>query len=418
LRDRLNQNKLQVEAGSVMETQPVYWAEPLTWEFEARITQKTSLGHSQFEVTLDKSYFYPTGGGQPHDTGTLGEARVVDVFRAEDGTVVHRVVGDISGPLVTAQIDRDRRLGHMQHHSAQHIVSRALEHLLELETLSARISADSPSTVDVSDVELSSADLTQVERLANQLVFENRPIKTYFITEAQLETVPLRRPPKVSGQIRVVEVEAFDYSACGGTHCPYTGMIGLIKIVKTERKNKKLRLHFVAGQQALTYFRHYQEVVTHLCQQLNTRPEEVVSLVNRQVAQLAAAERELRSLRVELLPVEARQLNAQAASIGAVRLVTKLYPSRSMSELRELAKQLPTQDNLVAVLGGYEGQKLTLVVSCAAGTGISAHELLAHLLAQIHGQGSGDARLAQGGGNATPEQVEQLLAETTAFFDG
>jgi alanyl-tRNA synthetase len=401
----------------MMEAQPAYWAEPLTWEFEAKITQKTSLGHGQFGVTLEKSYFYPTGGGQPHDTGTLGEARVVDVFWAEDGTVVHRVEGDVSGPLVTARIDRNRRLGHMQHHSAQHIVSRALEHLLGLETLSARISADSPSTIDVSDVELSGANLAQVERLANQLVFENRPIKTYFISEAQLETVPLRRPPKVSGQIRVVEVEAFDYSACGGTHCPSTGMIGLIKIVKTERKNKKLRLHFVAGQQALTTFQHYQGVVTDLCQQLNTRPEEVVSLVNRQMAQLAVAERELRSLQAEVLSFEAQQLNAQAESIGTVRLVKKLYSSRSMSELRELAKQLPTQDNLVAVLGGYEGQKLTLVVSCATGTGISARELLAHFLAQINGQGSGDARLAQGGGNATPEQVEQLLAETGAFLD-
>lgn len=400
-----------------MEAQPAYWVEPLTWEFEARVTQKTSLGNGQFEVTLEKSYFYPTGGGQPHDTGTLAEARVIEVFRAEDGAVVHRVEGDVSGNLVTARIDRNRRLGHMQHHSAQHIVSRALEYLLGLETLSARISADSPSTIDVPDLEVSGSDLGQVERLANQLVFENRPIKTYFITEDQLETVPLRRPPKVSGQIRVVEVEAFDYSACGGTHCLYTGMMGLIKIVKTERKNKKLRLHFVAGQQALTYFQHYQEVVTNLCQQLNTRPEEVVSLVNRLMAQLAVAEREIRSLQAEVLSFEAQQLNAQAEPIGAVRLVTKLYSNRSMSELRELAKQLPAPDNLVAVLGGTEGQKLTLVISCAAGTGISARELLAHYLAQIEDQGSGDARLAQGGGNATPEQVAQLLAQTGAFLD-
>lgn len=249
-------------------------------------------------------------------------------------------------------------------------------------------------------------------------MFENRPIKTYFITPKQLQTVPLRRPPKVTGQIRAVEVEVFDYSACGGTHCPSTGMIGLIKIVKTERKNKKLRLYFVTGQQALTTFQHYQQVVTDLCQQLNTRPEEVVRLVNRHMAQLATAEREIRSLQAEVLSFEAQQLNAQAEPIGGiVRLVTKLYPNQSMSQLHELAKQLPAQDDLVAVLGGTEGQKLSLVVSCAAGTAISARELLAHYLAQIKGQGSGDARLAQDGGNATPEQVEQLLARTGAYLD-
>ncbi|MBE7554602.1 MAG: hypothetical protein HS126_26430 [Anaerolineales bacterium] len=398
-----------------METQAAYWAEPLIWEFEARIVQKTSLGNGQFELILERSYFYPTGGGQPHDTGILGEARVVDVFRNEDGMIVHRVEGDVSGPLVTARIDGSRRLGHMQHHSAQHIVSRALEQRLGLETLSAKISADSPSTIDVPDVELSGADMGQVEGLVNQLVFENRPIKTYFITVDQLDTVPLRRPPKVSGQIRVVEVAEFDYSACGGTHCLTTGMIGLIKIVKTERKNKKLRLHFVAGQQALTFFQHDHEVVTGLCHHLSTRPGELVRVVSRQTEQLAAAQREIISLRTDLLSFETQQLSTQAEPGGSVRLATKLYPNRTIGELRELAKQLQTQDNLVAVLAGYDGQKLTIVTSCAVGSAINARELLDHCLAGIGGRGSGDDRLAQGGGNATPEQVEQLLARARTF---
>jgi alanyl-tRNA synthetase len=413
----LKQNKLRDEDEAMMETQSAYWAEPLTWEFEARIIRKTRLDNGQFEVILEKSYFYPTGGGQPHDTGTLGEARVLDVFRTEDGLVVHRLDGDISSPLVTARIDGDRRLGHMQHHSAQHIVSRALEQLSGLETLSARISTDSPSTVDVPDVEVSESDLRHVERLVNQLVSENRPIKTYFITADQLETVPLRRPPKVSGQIRVVEVEAFDYSACGGTHCLYTGMIGLIKIIKTERKNKKLRLHFVAGQQALATFQQEHEVVASLCQQLNTRPEEVVRLVNQHLEQLAAAQREIKHLQADLLSFEAQQLRAEAEAIGGVRLVIKRYPNRSLNELRELARQLPGQDDLVAVLAGTEGQKLSLVVSCAEGTRRSARELLTDYLAPIEGQGSGDARLAQGGGIATPEQIMQLLAQARASLE-
>lgn len=399
-----------------METEAAYWIEPLIWEFEARIIQKTGLGDGQFEVILERSFFYPTGGGQSHDTGILGQARVVDVYRHEDGMIVHRIEGDISGPLVTARIDGSRRLGHMQHHSAQHIVSRALEQHLGLETLSAKISADSPSTVDVPDVEMSGADMRQVEERVNQLVFENRPIKTYFITADQLDMVPLRRPPKVSGQIRVVEVAEFDYSACGGTHCLTTGMIGLIKIVKTERKNKKLRLHFVAGQQALAFFQHDHDVVTSLCHHLNTRPEEVVRVVSRQTEQLAAAQREISGLRADLLSFETQQLSAQAEPGGTARLVTKLYPNRTIAELRELAKQLQAQDNLVAVLAGYDGQKLTLVTSCAVGIAINARELLDYCLAEIGGRGSGDARLAQGGGSATPEQAERLLAQARTFL--
>lgn len=400
------------------ENRAAYWAEPLTWEFEARVSQKTDLGNNRFEVVLEKSYFYPSGGGQLHDTGTLGEARVVEVVRADDGRIVHRVEGDISGPVVMARIDGARRLGHMQHHSAQHIVSRALEQLFGLETQSARISAASPSTVDVPDVEMSGSEVAQVERLVNQLVFENRPIKTYFISEDQLETVPLRRPPKVSGQIRIVEVEAFDYSACGGTHCLSTGMIGLIKIIRTERKNKKLRFHFVAGRQALATFQDEHEIVAALCQQLNTRPEEVLRLINRQTEQLAAAQQELNRLQADLLSVEAAQLTAQANPIGSVRLVTRQYLNRPMSELRELAKLLQTQADLVAALAGYDGQKLSLVVSCAAETGINGRELLAQALTPIGGKGSGDARLAQGGGSATAEQVAQVLTEVRALLKG
>lgn len=395
---------------------PAYWANPLTWEFEARIIAKTSLGHNQFEVILEQSYFYPTGGGQLHDIGTLGEARVVDVFRAEDGQVVHRVEGDISASVVIARIDGERRLGHMQHHSAQHIVSRALEQLFGWETLSARISGDSPSTVDVPDVPASGSELTQVEWLANQIIFENRPIKTYFISADHWQTVPLRRPPKVGGQIRVVEVEAFDYSACGGTHCLSTGMIGLIKIVRTERKNQKLRLHFVAGQQALTTFQHQHEIIAALCQQLNTRPEEILRLVNRQAEQLDATHDEVKRLQADLLSFEAAQLSAQAEPTGNVYLVTKLYPNRSLNDLRELAKVLPGPDNVVAVLAGYDTRKLSLVISCAPATGLSARELLDQSLRSIGGKGSGDARLAQGGGNATTEQVAQLLAEVQTFL--
>jgi alanyl-tRNA synthetase len=396
--------------------QQAYLTDPLTLEFEGKILHQTEVAGGQVEVVLEKTYFYPTGGGQPHDTGTLGNGQVVDVFKDEAGNVVHRVDREITGPIVTGRIDRERRLGHMQHHSAQHILSRVVEELLGLETLSAKISADSPSTVDVPDVEVSWSDLARVERRVNRIVCENRAIKTYVITDDQIETVPFRRPPKVSGQIRVVEVDSFDYSACGATHCPSTGMIGLIKILRTERKNKKLRLHFVAGNQALTYFQQYQDVVTEICQHLSTSPEEVAGIVQLQSAQLQATEREIKELRSELLSFEAEKLVAQAEPVGEVELVTKLYQNWSVGELRELAKLLQTQEKLVAVLAGYDGQKLAVVVSCADGTGVSAKELLAKHLAQIDGKGGGDARVAQGGGAATAQQVEQFFVNSRGYL--
>jgi alanyl-tRNA synthetase len=392
--------------------QLAYLHDPLTVEFEARIVRKTPAAEGQIDVILEETYFYPTGGGQAHDTGRLGEARVVDVFKGEDGRVVHRLDRDIAETTAAATIDWERRLGHMQHHSAQHILSRTLEETLGLDTLSARISAETPSTVDVPAAELSVAEVERVERFTNRIVFECRPIKSYVINDDQIETVPFRRPPKVSGQIRVVEVEAFDYSACGGTHCPNTGMVGLIKILRLENRNQRLRIHFAAGERALDYFQQYQEVVTELGRHFSTRPEEIVALAQAQAEQLRAAQRELRGIKAEILTLEAQTLAAKAEPYGGYRLVLATFKDRPLDQLRELAKMLREQAGFIVMLAGYDGHKLSLLVGCADDVEVSARALLNEHLSPIGGGGGGDARLAQGGGKATEAQVEGLFDKT------
>ncbi len=400
----------------MIEQQLAYLNAPLKLEFEAKVVHKTRADKGQIDVILEKTYFYPTGGGQAHDTGILGEAQVVDVFKDKVGQVVHRLDRDISGSIVPAKIDYDRRLGHMQHHSAQHILSRSLEAWLRLETLSVKISADTPSTLDVPLADLTQAELERVERFANGIIFENRPIKSYFITDEQIHTVPFRRPPTVKGQIRVVEVDSFDYSACGGTHCPTTGMIGLVKILKTESKNKKLRLHFVAGNQALHYFQHCHHIVTEISRNLSTAPDEVANLVHQQTEQLRLAQREVERLRGEILSLEAQQLLERAEKFGAYRLILTTFEDRSFNELRQLAKLLREEEDVIAVLAGYDGQKLSVIVSCADNTNVRAKELLAKQLARIGGKGGGDNKMAQGGGQATEKQIETFFDDTRDYI--
>jgi alanyl-tRNA synthetase len=394
----------------MMIEEQAYLTDPLKLEFEAHIAQKIQADDGQIEVILGRTYFYPTGGGQMHDTGTLGEANVVDVYKTEAGHVGHRLDRDVSGAVLPAQINAQRRWGHMQHHSAQHILSGALEKLLGLETLSVKIRADTLSTLDVPLREISQVDLAGVERLANDIIFENRPIKSYFITDDQIDTVPFRRPPQIKGPIRVVEVDDFDYSACGGTHCLYTGMIGLIKILKTEHKNKKLRLHFAAGHQVLRYFQIYHSLVTEIGRTLSTAPEDVAHIVSQQVEQLQEAQREIKKLRREALSFEVRQLVNQAEQFKAYRLVIAIFDQRPAHELHELGKLLQYEAAVIGAVASYDGQKLLLVVSCGDKTNVSARQLLASQLDQIGGQGGGDNRIAQGGGPATERQVE-------TFFD-
>ncbi len=161
-----------------MPTEQLYLHDPFRTEFEAEVIAQTNLDTGHKGVLLAGTYFYPTGGGQEHDTGMLGAARVVDVQIDDEGTIVHIVEGDVGGSRVPARIDWDRRFANMQHHSGQHILSEAFQEALDLETISSRISIDSPTTIDLPARDLSEADLARVENLANAVIYEDRPIKS------------------------------------------------------------------------------------------------------------------------------------------------------------------------------------------------------------------------------------------------
>ena len=398
-----------------MSTELAYLADPFQLEFDAEIVGRVVLPDGRAGVILPKTFFFPTGGGQEHDTGTLGDARVTDVLVDDAGTVVHVVDREVQRAHVRATIDRARRLAFMQHHSAQHLLSHALDDTLKLETVSANINLDTPSTIDLAIGARGDVDLTPGENRANALIYEDRPIKSYFISDDQIPMIPFRRPPKVSGQIRVVEIEGMDYSACGGTHCTRTGMLGVIKILKTERRAEKLRVYFVAGQRAFEYFQNLHSIVTQVARQFDTNPETIGEAVEKQREALRAAQRELEELKVERVTLEARRLAAGAPVFDSIRLVTASFRERAPQELRALAVLLQNEPGVVAVLASYDGAKLSLVVACARDTGVSANQLIRKQLAEIGGRGGGDAQLAQGGGAASEAQFQLFSAHTVEY---
>jgi len=323
--------------------------------------------------------------------------------------LVHVVDQDVPAGPLQARIDPLRRLRAMQHHTAQHLLSQCFLRLFGLETLSANINVDTPSTVDFAYTELSPEQLRQVEELANQVVYENRVVKSYYVAPEDIARVPLRRPPKVSENIRIIEIDGYDHSACGGTHVPQTGMIGLVKILRTERQNEKTRVHFIAGWQALETFQAYHAILGSLAGQLNVGLAELPQAVQRQAELLRAAQKELQGLRLEHLGWEARTLAEQAVPCGERRGVVSSFENRPVSELRALADAMHGMPGIAAVLAGYDGQKLSLVAACTPQSGLDARQLLQTLLAEVGGRGGGDAQIAQGGGSASPEQLQALL---------
>lgn len=395
--------------------QILYTQEPLTWEFEAQVVRKAADPQGRSAVVLDRTYFYPTGGGQEHDTGTLGEARVVDVYKDEEqGVTVHVLDRDLPLGPVSGRIDGERRLRHMQHHTAQHLLTQCFVTLFNYPTVSANINGNTPSTLDLNVTQVSRAEWEQAETLANEVIYQNRTVKSYFVEGEEIGRVPFRRPPPKVARIRVVEIDSYDYSACSGSHCPSTAMIGVVKILKVERQNEKMRVYFVAGKQAWEYYQMLFDTVSSLAAQMNTNPQDLPQAVSRQGELLKAAQHELQTLLTELIAWEAQQLAQKAEQMGEHRLVLASFEGRPAAEVRTLADTLKSMPGTLALLATYDGQKVSLVAACAPDCGFSAQEVLRGQFARIGGRGGGDAAIAQGGGGADPEQFRAFWAEAQA----
>jgi alanyl-tRNA synthetase len=393
-----------------MDSQLLYQQDVTILEFEAEVVERISLPDGRIGIILDRSYFYPTGGGQEHDTGEIGGSRVVDVFNDEENNrLVHVLEADQPMGPVHACVDAERRLRHMQHHTAQHLLTQCILRQTGYETISANINGYTPSTLDIMAPEISKFDLDQAELMANGIIYENKLVKTYFVTPDELRSLPLRRPPKVTENIRIVEINGYDYSPCGGTHVLRTGSIGLIKVLKTERQNEKQRVYFIAGLQALDVFHHMYDAFNGLANQMSIAWQDIPEVVGKQVEQLGLLQKEFQSLRQASIRYEAHELVSIAEKAGGVKLVRASFENRPVGELRLLAEALKKVVGVVAYLTSFDGRKVSLIITCGEGSGKDARQLLNRHLALINGRGGGDATLAQGGGLMTEDQYDPFL---------
>jgi len=392
-------------------TQQLYFDDPLCLEFQVEVTEVFTNKDGKIGLILPGTYFYPTSGGQDHDTGKIGDARVLDVYKGFENNIIHVLDREILPGIYPACIDSDRRMQNMQSHTAQHLLSRVFELELNLETLSANINFENPSTIDLDTERLQESDFDHVERVANSLIFENRQVRSYYIQDFEIPKIPFRRPPKVSGTIRVIEVDGFDYSACGGTHCLYTGMVGLIKIIKFELQNRKIRVHFVAGNQAYNLFRSIYHTSKKASGILETSISDLADSVQRQLENINKLRFELEDYKNKFLSFEVSQLTGSARMIEKLKIISKIYPDKSQEELRKMVSMLRTESGLVIVLAGVSTNKLSIVVGCSQDVHLDARKILNLHLEKYNGHGGGDHHLAQGGCKLENEFMGELFDE-------
>ena len=375
-----------------MKTERLYFADAYLTQFSAQVVARTERG-GRPAVALDQSAFYPEGGGQPADAGTLDDLPVLDV-QVEDGVVWHTLAAPLQSEVVQGQVDWARRFDHMQQHHGQHLLSAAFERLFQLKTVSFHLGAAS-ATIDLAASALSAEQAAAAEDLTNQVIWEGRPVLARFMSADELAQLPLRKPPTVSGPVRVVAVPDFDYSACGGTHPRATGGVGLVHIRRAERRGEVVRVEFVCGDRAARDLRWKNAALGRMAGTLSVGADEVEPALARLRETEERARKRLADVGEQLIGYEAQDLIAHAELVGIVRVVRRAYADRSLEEVRTLAKAI-SAGGCVALLG-LRAEKTQLIFARADGLTVDCGKLLRDTLAQFGGRGGGQPALAQGG---------------------
>ena len=371
-----------------MASRRLYHDDPYATRFRARVAA-TGAHAGRPAVELEATCFYPEGGGQLGDRGTLGGARVVDVQVTEEGRIWHllEAAGPAAGEL-DAEVDWARRFDHMQQHTGQHILSAAFERVADAPTLSSTLGEEH----SVVEVALSGADwrlVGRVEEAANRVVWEDRPVALHWVDADGVARFRLRKPPAVAGPIRVVEIPDWDASACGGTHVRRTGEVGEIKVIRWEKVRGNVRFEFLCGARALRDHAWRTEALVEAARRRTLGDRELLAQLER-----AAAERD--ELRKGLAALTARLIEAEARErVGdPPRRVAGFDAQRPRDEVRLLAlKSLEAGAPWVAL--GAAAPDPVVMVGRARGLAQDMRALLPGLLERAQGKGGGSPDLVQ-----------------------
>jgi len=388
-------------------TTRLYYDDSMLTEFDATVTGvRTHDGRPA--VTLDRTAFYPTSGGQPFDTGRLGDRTVVDVVDDEEtGEILHVLDRPlVNGAAVHGAIDRARRLDHMQQHTGQHILSAAFERAANARTVSFHLGAES-STIDL-DKEVNAETVAEAERIANDVVWDDRPIAIRYATDEEAAKLPLRKEPKRTGRLRLIEVPGCDLSACGGTHVPRTGVIGVIAVSGVERFKGGMRVSFLCGARALAKFARMRSTLEACIKRISVHPDELPAAIGRFQDEIKAQRAVIRAQQGRLAASEAAALRETAEVAGGAALVVAHVPGWDANGIKMLASTLTSGAGVVAALVG-DGTPSPVVIARSEDGRLDAGEILRGVIEQFGGKGGGKGGMAQGAVNAEAAPVRAEL---------
>lgn len=384
-------------------TERLYYTDSYVRHFSAHIVDRSP---DALTVYLDRTAFYPTSGGQPFDTGSIGGIPVIEVVDEED-RVAHRLAAPAaSADSVECAVDWARRFDHMQQHSGQHLLSAVFEELFGIRTVSFHLGADS-STIDVEGAPVDARAITAVELRSNEIIYQNRPLHVDF--EHSAEVRGLRKASEREGTLRIVSIDGIDRSACGGTHVRATGEIGTVLLRKTEKIRQSTRVEFVCGARAVRRAHADYDALAKAAQLFSAPLDDVPGAISTQIEALRTAEKSRKKLELELAAYQGKELyDNTAPGADGFRRITRRLEKGSVDELRALAQNFTARDKAVFVATLNDPPSVLLAVSADAAK--DAGKLVKEAVSAAGGRGGGTARIAQG---SVPDagRLEAVLAQ-------
>jgi alanyl-tRNA synthetase len=399
-------------------TERLYYENSFIYDFDAKVVEiiPPSGNESRTALVLDRTAFYPTSGGQVFDTGLLGfdgrQARVVEVAEVDDGSIRHYVdaLPELKpGTVVHGSVDAERRRDHMQQHSGQHVLSAAFVRLFNMATLSFHM-GDDYCSIDLDTNKISPEQMQAAERLVNEVILEDRAVEIRFVSHQDARELELRKmPPAQREHLRLISIDDFDLSACGGTHVRRTGQIGCILLRKTEKVKQGMRVEFVCGQRAVRTARRDYTTLAECAGLFSSHIWDVPQQIRKSQEEAKAARRQREHLLEEVAEQHAARMVSETEPVSGRKVFLRTFADRDLAYIKLLAqKATRIEPNVIALLGTTF--QPAVVTAASQGQALDLGALLKEALSKHGGRGGGSKDMAQGG-VPSAEAVERVLTE-------
>ncbi len=390
-------------------TDRLYYHDSFLYNFDAEV--RDAVESPRPALILDRTAFYPTSGGQIHDTGWIttvtsesgptARMRVTEVADTEDGHIVHYLEAPLKniqpGTRVRGEIDPVLRRDHMQQHSAQHVLSAAFVRLFGMPTVSFHM-ADDYCSIDLDTPSLTKEQVEAAEKLANEIMIENRAVDVRYVTRDEAASLGLRKlPPAERDQLRLIDIRDFDLTACGGTHVSQTGQIGGILLRKFDKVRQGYRVEFVAGQRAIATARRDYTTLTETAALFSSHIYEVPQQVRKSLEEIRSLRKQVEQSQDELAVAQATALLAETPASNGRKLIVRTFADRDLNSIKLLAQKLTRQSKVVIAFLATTSPQPSLVFAQSAGQPYDMGALIKETLARLGGRGGGSKDLAQGG---------------------